>query len=315
MPRKEFPQFVVESVLIKCRRHCCVCDTFCGQKIVTHHIESPDDNSEDNAIPVCFDCHAEINSYNISHPLGRRFTPGELKKLRDETFKKYSFNVLSFPTGLTDYGRAFHDGFEWAERISNIKDIWRFISQHGDFAIEILICFENEDTHSMMDETLFAEVDTGMSLPQREGHSFAWSSGRVLGLWDIDANSEVLFLTKKGKSFRELIFKTAELKRRFEQLKTFWDNHAQTESAKKPEVITKKQSYDFPPGVMNWLQIEINRLIRLENRKELYVILNVTPVKLELRSLETGEIVEYASNEINDVKLDQETNELILKLN
>lgn len=32
----------------------------------------------ENAIPVCFDCHAEIHAYNPQHPRGRKFTAGEL---------------------------------------------------------------------------------------------------------------------------------------------------------------------------------------------------------------------------------------------
>jgi hypothetical protein len=37
----------------------------------------------DNAIPVCFDCHAEIHSYNDQHPRGRKFRPDELRQHRD----------------------------------------------------------------------------------------------------------------------------------------------------------------------------------------------------------------------------------------
>jgi hypothetical protein len=33
----------------------------------------------DNAIPVCFECHAEIHSYNDKHPRGRKFRPEELR--------------------------------------------------------------------------------------------------------------------------------------------------------------------------------------------------------------------------------------------
>jgi hypothetical protein len=33
----------------------------------------------DNAIPVCFECHAEIHSYNDKHPRGRKFLADELR--------------------------------------------------------------------------------------------------------------------------------------------------------------------------------------------------------------------------------------------
>jgi len=35
-------------------------------------------DSIDNAIPVCFECHAEIHSYNDKHPRGRKFLADEL---------------------------------------------------------------------------------------------------------------------------------------------------------------------------------------------------------------------------------------------
>lgn len=41
----------------------------------------------DNAIPVCFECHAEIHSYNDQHPRGRKFRPDELRLHRDQWLK------------------------------------------------------------------------------------------------------------------------------------------------------------------------------------------------------------------------------------
>jgi len=45
--------------------------------------EQGGDNIE-NAIPVCFECHAEIHSYNDDHPRGRKFTAGELEGHKNE---------------------------------------------------------------------------------------------------------------------------------------------------------------------------------------------------------------------------------------
>jgi len=41
------------------------------------------DDSIENAIPVCFDCHAEIHSYNPKHPRGRMYTSDELNKHKE----------------------------------------------------------------------------------------------------------------------------------------------------------------------------------------------------------------------------------------
>jgi hypothetical protein len=76
-----FKRDEVAALLAACHRRCCICHRFCGVKIETDHIrpeaEGGDDNIS-NAIPVCFDCHAEIHSYNDKHPRGRKFTPDEL---------------------------------------------------------------------------------------------------------------------------------------------------------------------------------------------------------------------------------------------
>jgi hypothetical protein len=53
----------------------------------TDHIIPKDDQGTDNidnAIPVCFECHAEIHSYNERHPRGRKYTPEELKQHKEQ---------------------------------------------------------------------------------------------------------------------------------------------------------------------------------------------------------------------------------------
>lgn len=77
----------VAALLVQCHRRCCVCHRFCGTKIETDHIvpaAESHDHSIENAIPVCFDCHAEIHAYNPKHPRGRRFTPEELRMHKEQ---------------------------------------------------------------------------------------------------------------------------------------------------------------------------------------------------------------------------------------
>jgi len=73
-----FPDTQVAQLLAACKRHCCVCWRWCGSRIHLHHIHpraegGPDDI--DNAIPVCLDCHAEIESRSN---MGRHFSQVEL---------------------------------------------------------------------------------------------------------------------------------------------------------------------------------------------------------------------------------------------
>lgn len=85
-----FQRNVVEELLVSCHRYCCVCHKFCGSKIEIHHIVPRSEGGEDtfeNAIALCFDCHAEIGAYNPKHPKGRKFSPSELRRHRDQWLK------------------------------------------------------------------------------------------------------------------------------------------------------------------------------------------------------------------------------------
>lgn len=77
----------VAALLVRCHRRCCICHRFCGTKIETDHIvqaAESQDHSIENAIAVCFDCHAEIHAYNPKHPRGRKFTPEELRMHKEQ---------------------------------------------------------------------------------------------------------------------------------------------------------------------------------------------------------------------------------------
>lgn len=88
-----FPKNVSESVLVKSQRCCSICHKFCGTKIELHHIKQtaaggPD--TEDNCIALCFDCHADVKSYNPKHPKGHQYSEKELKMHRDKWYEKVS---------------------------------------------------------------------------------------------------------------------------------------------------------------------------------------------------------------------------------
>lgn len=72
-----------EQLLVACHRRCCVCHRFCGVKMeLDHMIPSAENGTDDieNAIPLCFECHAEVHAYNDKHPRGRKFQPRELQE-------------------------------------------------------------------------------------------------------------------------------------------------------------------------------------------------------------------------------------------
>lgn len=85
-----FNEKTKEDAMVACGRHCCICHKFCGNKMEVHHITPQKDGGEDtfeNAIPLCFDCHAEVGAYNTSHPKGVKFSKTELKRHRDNWYK------------------------------------------------------------------------------------------------------------------------------------------------------------------------------------------------------------------------------------
>lgn len=90
---------VAETALVACGRHCCLCHKFCGVKIELHHVipesEGGDDTLE-NCIPLCFDCHTEVMHYNEKHPRGRKFTMAELKQHRDSWYRKASLSGVVY---------------------------------------------------------------------------------------------------------------------------------------------------------------------------------------------------------------------------
>ena len=88
-----FPQAVADEVLVKCGRHCALCHKFCGLKIELHHIKQQKDegpDTADNCIPLCFECHADMRSYDHKHPKGRKYSAAELISHRDDWYKKFA---------------------------------------------------------------------------------------------------------------------------------------------------------------------------------------------------------------------------------
>lgn len=98
-----FPPDVAEKALLDCGRHCCICHIFCGFKIELHHILPKSDRGEDsyeNCIPLCFNCHAEVKAYDPKHPKGKKYTESELRGHRNRWYEKVNntgYIILSDP--------------------------------------------------------------------------------------------------------------------------------------------------------------------------------------------------------------------------
>lgn len=86
-----FSQEIKLRAMIACGRCCCICHKYCGNNMELHHIKPKSAGGEDtfeNAIPLCFDCHAEVGQYNPKHPKGIKFSEQELIQHRDNWYKQ-----------------------------------------------------------------------------------------------------------------------------------------------------------------------------------------------------------------------------------
>lgn len=84
-----FPHSVSDAALSASGRCCCICHKFCGTKIELHHIKQVAYGGEDtfdNCIPLCFDCHADMGKADLKHNKGKRYTEAELRMHRDSWY-------------------------------------------------------------------------------------------------------------------------------------------------------------------------------------------------------------------------------------
>ena len=81
---------IKSELFVRCARLCCLCLKQCGIKIEVAHIVDEakgGPSTPDNGIPLCFDCHQDIGSYNDEHPRGNKYRPNELKARRDQVYE------------------------------------------------------------------------------------------------------------------------------------------------------------------------------------------------------------------------------------
>ncbi|MCM2377834.1 HNH endonuclease [Pseudomonas marginalis] len=84
-----------------------MCHKFCGIKIEIHHVQpkaSSGPNTYSNAIPLCFDCHADMRTYDSAHPKGTKYSEKELIGHRDAWYAKIknTGGILELSTAATD---------------------------------------------------------------------------------------------------------------------------------------------------------------------------------------------------------------------
>lgn len=85
-----FSDKVQAEALAACERRCCICHKFCGTKMALHHITQKaygGDDSFENCIPLCLDCHEDMGKADPNHSTGKHYTERELRLHRDNWYE------------------------------------------------------------------------------------------------------------------------------------------------------------------------------------------------------------------------------------
>jgi len=97
MRKYDFSDEIRNKCLLWCARHCCLSGKDCGIVTEIAHID-PKRNDQENAIPLCYDCHAKIGQYSREHPRGNRFKAEELVPRREQIYDQYTRHLVPITT-------------------------------------------------------------------------------------------------------------------------------------------------------------------------------------------------------------------------
>ena len=125
-----FSPKVKTEVLVACGRSCSLCHRFCGMKLELHHIKQRSEGGADtidNCIALCFECHADMRSYDHKHPKGTKYTEAELRAHRDSWVSKVEGSGgVTIPPEHLDLDRASYRRLTgiltWSGSIAFIRD-------------------------------------------------------------------------------------------------------------------------------------------------------------------------------------------------
>jgi len=135
----DFSEDTKIKVLLWSDRHCCVCGERCGLDIEVHHIDPKGSKDIDNAIPVCYTCHAHLGRYIDSQPRGTKYRFEEIKKRRDQIYERYTRHLVPgiLPSVYQRYlGQKI---FELPRVGFSIKPVGRFIPVKAIVIIKVFL--------------------------------------------------------------------------------------------------------------------------------------------------------------------------------
>lgn len=104
---------------------CCLCREYKGRNIEVHHIDPEAEGGSDtfdNAIPLCFDDHAEVGHYNNLHPKGLKYSRKEIRLARDTWYELVKKNNITMPVNQSEHLHFRHLVLRQYDTASQILD-------------------------------------------------------------------------------------------------------------------------------------------------------------------------------------------------
>lgn len=143
-----FSKGIKNLMLVAAARHCCVCHRYNGVGVEVHHIVQEANggpNTYENAIALCFDCHAAAGHYNARHPRGTKYSPDELRLARKIWLEMVEKNQLHLAQENSDVLCRYYvcKNFEFLRNIASLK--------LSDFPVAQPILFKNNVFHALVD--------------------------------------------------------------------------------------------------------------------------------------------------------------------
>lgn len=144
------------------------------------------DDNIDNAVAVCFECHAEIHSYNDQHPRGRKFRPEELRLHKEQWLKlcQEQPEVLVVASRASDVGplQALIDELELNQKVAAKADSTQIGST---FRLEQLLRAIHEGSIAILrDEIKDAVLDAYVAMDgANQLVQAAWAHPKGSGPW------------------------------------------------------------------------------------------------------------------------------------
>jgi hypothetical protein len=155
-----FSKLVKREALIACQRFCCLCHERKHTRITCHHIIQEADGGEDtldNCIPLCPNCHSEVKAYDQRHNIGASpYSPEELRRRRDDWFQVIRRRSAELQRNLTQSATLYPISQSLSGRVNFDYESHDGFHIFGSGKSEFLMRFSgasNSSIHAYTDQT------------------------------------------------------------------------------------------------------------------------------------------------------------------